>query len=65
VQGVGASNREQVEKVFYRAFTQMLPPRADFSMARAATLQSARDLYGGGSPAERAVAQAWAAVGVE
>jgi len=65
VQGVGASNRDQVEKVFYRAFTQMLPPRADFAMARLATLQSARDLYGAGSPAERAVAQAWAAVGVE
>jgi bacillolysin len=65
VQGVGASSRDQMEKVFYRAFTLMLPPRANFAMARAATLQSARDLYGGGSPAERAVAQAWAAVGVE
>jgi bacillolysin len=64
VQGVGAGNREQMEKVFYRAFTQMLPPRADFAMARAATLQSARDLYGANSPAERAVAEAWAAVGV-
>jgi thermolysin len=65
VQGVGAANREQMEKVFYRAFTQMLPPRADFALARAATLQSARDLYGGGSAAERAVLQAWSAVGVE
>jgi Zn-dependent metalloprotease len=42
----------------------MLPPRADFALARAATVQSARDLYGGNSPAERAVAQAWTAVGV-
>ena len=49
VQGVGAANREQMEKVFYRAFTQMLPPRADFAMARAATMQSARDLYGAGT----------------
>lgn len=65
VQGVGAANREQMEKVFYRAVTQMLPPRADFAIARAATLQSARDLYGSGSPAERAVGQAWSAVGVE
>ena len=32
--------------------------------ARAATLQAARDLYGAGTPAERAVAQAWTAVGV-
>ena len=65
VQGVGASNREQIEKVFYRAFTAMLPPGANFATARAATVQSARDLYGAGSPAERAVTQAWTAVGVE
>jgi Zn-dependent metalloprotease len=65
VQGVGAAARDQMEKVFYRAFTQMLPPRANFAVARAATLQSARDLYGAGSPAERAVSQAWSAVGVE
>jgi thermolysin len=65
VEGVGAANREQMEKVFYRAFTQMLPPRATFSVARAATLQAARDLYGSGSAPERAAAQAWSAVGVE
>lgn len=49
----------------YRAFVFMMPPRATFSTARAATLQSARDLYGAGSAAERALAQAWTAVGVE
>lgn len=65
VQGVGASNREQIEKVFYRAFTGMLPPSANFATARAATLQSAKDLYGAGSAVERAVSQAWTAVGVE
>ena len=65
VQGVGAGNREQIERVFYRAFTQLLPSNATFAVARAATLQSARDLYGSGSPAERAVQQAWTAVGVE
>ena len=65
VTGVGAANREQIERVFYRAFTQMLPSGATFSLARAATVQAARDLYGGGSPAERAVQQAWSAVGVE
>ena len=64
VQGVGAANREQIEKIFYRGFTLMLTPNATFSMARAATIQSARDLYGAGSAAERAVTQAWAAVGV-
>jgi thermolysin len=65
VQGVGAANREQIEKVFYRAFTQLLSSNATFAVARAATIQSARDLYGAGSPAERAVTQAWSAVGVE
>lgn len=64
VQGVGAANREQIEKVFYRAFVHMLPSNATFSIARAATIQSARDLYGANSAAERAVTQAWTAVGV-
>jgi thermolysin len=62
--GVGAANREQIEKVFYRAFTALMPASADFATARAATVQAARDLYGAGSAAERAVAQAWSAVGV-
>jgi bacillolysin len=64
VTGVGAANREQIEKVFYRAFTQMLPAGANFSTARAATIQAARDLYGAGGAVERAVTQAWTAVGV-
>ena len=64
VQGVGAASREQVEKVFFRAFVFMLPSNATFSVARAATSQAARELYGAGSAAERAVTQAWTAVGV-
>ena len=31
VQGVGGANRDQIEKVFYRAFTQMLPSNATFT----------------------------------
>ena len=62
--GVGAARRDQIEKVFYRAFTLMLPSQATFSTARAATIQSARDLYGAGSATEAAVIQAWNAVGV-
>ncbi|HEV7500189.1 MAG TPA: M4 family metallopeptidase, partial [Vicinamibacteria bacterium] len=65
VQGVGAANREQIEKVMYRGFTLMMPRQANFSIARAVTIQSARDLYGAGSAAERAVTQAWTAVGVQ
>ena len=64
VQGVGGGNREQIERVFYRAFTQMLPANATFAVARAATIQAARDLFGANSNAERAVTQAWTAVGV-
>jgi bacillolysin len=64
VQGVGAGNREQIEKVFYRAFTQLMPSNSTFATARAATIQAARDLYGTNSAAERAVTQAWTAVGV-
>ena len=64
VTGVGAANREQIEKAFYRAFTLLLPSNATFVTARAATTQAARDLYGAGSRAEQAVDQAWNAVGV-
>jgi bacillolysin len=64
VQGVGAANREQMEKVFYRAFTQLMPSNATFAVARTVTIQAARDLYGAGSAVERAVTQAWTAVGV-
>ena len=64
VQGVGGTNREQIERVFYRAFTLLTPSSANFSMARIATIQSARDLYGAGGVVERAVTQAWDAVGV-
>ena len=61
---VGAANREQIERVFHRAFVFMLPANATFSVARAATIQAARDLYGSGGAVERAVTEAWTAVGV-
>ena len=51
VQGVGAANREQIERAFYRAFVFLLPASANFSTARAATIQAARDLYGANSAA--------------
>jgi len=65
VEGVGPARRDQIERVFHRAFVYMLPPAASFETARAATTQSARDLFGAGSSVERAVIQAWAAVGVK
>ena len=62
--GVGSVNREQIEKVFYRGFTVLLPSNATFVAARGATTQAARDLYGSNSRVEQAVDQAWTAVGV-
>jgi thermolysin len=64
VQGIGAANREQMEKVFYQAFTQLLNENARFATARAATLQAARDLYPGNNAIANALTQAWTAVGV-
>jgi hypothetical protein len=65
VQGVGAANREQIERSFFRALTVLMPSASTFALARTATIQAARDLYGGGSAAERAITQAWDAVGVQ
>jgi Zn-dependent metalloprotease len=62
VRGVGGANREQIEKVFYRAFTLKLGPASDYFDAANATVQAARELYGPGSAAERAVIEAWTAV---
>lgn len=64
VTGVGPANREQIEKAFFRAFVFLLPSTASFSMARAATIQAATDLYGASSAAVRALMEAWTAVGV-
>jgi Zn-dependent metalloprotease len=65
VTGLGAANREKVEKIFYRGFTKYLTPSATFSNARAATVQAAVDLYGAGSTEATRVADAWTAVGVQ
>jgi bacillolysin len=64
VQGVGAANRDQIEKTMYRAFTLLIPSNATYSVARTATIQAATDLYGASSAAVRAITQAWTAVGV-
>jgi Zn-dependent metalloprotease len=64
VPGIGVSNIERMERVFYRAFTQLMGPGSQFSDARRATLQAATDLYGGGSNERAQVELAWTAVGV-
>jgi thermolysin len=65
VTGVGASNRDQIEKAFFRAVTLLMPSSSTFALARLTTIQAARDLYGAGSAAERSITQAWDAVGVQ
>jgi len=65
VTGVGAANRDQIEKAFFRALTSLLPSSATFALTRTATIQAAQDLFGAGSAAVRAITQAWDAVGVQ
>jgi Zn-dependent metalloprotease len=64
VPGIGLGNIERMERIFYRAFTQLMAPNSRFSDARRATLQAASDLYGGASNERTQVEMAWAAVGV-
>ena len=64
VSGVGRAQRALIEQVYYRAFAFLLPTDSTFAMARAATLQSARDLSNDAA-VEQAIAAAWTAVGVE
>jgi thermolysin len=64
VTGVGAANRAQIEKVFFRAETQLMPNNATLQTAAAVVIQAAIDLYGAGSAPTQAVTQAMIAVGL-
>lgn len=64
VSGVGATNRAQIEKVFFRAITQLMPNNANFQTAAATVIQAANDLYGPSGAATQAVTQAMTAVGL-
>jgi Zn-dependent metalloprotease len=64
VQGVGLANMERMERIFYRGFVTKLTARAQFSDARAATLQAATELFGADSFERAQLLQAWTAVGV-
>jgi len=64
VAGIGLSNMERMEKIFYRAFSFMLGLRSQFRDARSATLQAAIDLYGASGPEYSNLEAAWNAVGV-
>lgn len=64
VTGVGAQNRAQIEKVFFRAMTQLMPNSANLFTAAAAVIQAATDLYGASGAPTQAVTQAMTAVGL-
>jgi Zn-dependent metalloprotease len=64
VTGVGAANRAQIEKVFFRAETQLMPNNASLPTAAAVVIQAAVDLYGANGAATQAVTQAMIAVGL-
>ena len=64
VQGVGAENRAQVERVFFRAMTDLMPALTNFHRTAAAIRQSAIDLDGAGSALYQAIDDALSAVGL-
>ena len=63
VQGVGDASRAEVERIFFRAMTDLMPAATSLPQAAEAIRQAAADLSGGGE-ARRAVAQALIAVGL-
>ena len=63
VDGVGGSNRAEMERIFFRAMRDLMPPMATLPLGAAVIRQSAADLAPG-SAAERAIDQALRAVGL-
>lgn len=61
VTGIG---RDAAAKIWYRALTVYMTSSTNYSGARTATLNAARDLYGAGSAQYNAVGAAWSAVSV-
>ena len=64
VAGVGAANRHQIERAFFRAMTVLMPSASTMSTAALAVAQAAVDLYGANSAAAVATRQAMQAVGL-
>ena len=63
VEGAGASNREQVERIFFRALTELMPQRTSFPLAADVIRQAAADLAPG-TDVQRAIEDALVAVGL-
>ena len=64
VPGVGGDRRHDIETVFFRAMTELMPPRTNVVMAAKAVRMAALDLFGAGSDVFAAVHQALNAVGL-
>ena len=65
VAGVGGANRQDVERVFFRAMTELMPASTNFGITAATVRQSAVDLFGAGSGVYASVDQALRAVGLQ
>ena len=63
VEGAGAANRGQVERIFFRAMTELMPQATSFPLAADVVRQAAADLAGG-TPVQRAIEDALVAVGL-
>jgi Zn-dependent metalloprotease len=63
VKGGGEASREEIERIFFRAMRDLMPPMASLPVAAAVIRQSAFDLAPG-SEAQRAIHQALRAVGL-
>ena len=64
VTGVGATNRNQIEQVFFRAMTELMPNTVTIPLVADVIEQAAIDLFGAGSTVAQAVGQALSAVGL-
>ena len=64
VPGVGGDRRHDIERVFFRAMTELMPPRTNMETAAAAVRMAALDLFGAGSDVVTAVDQALGAAGL-
>ena len=61
ITGIG---RDAAQQIWYRALTVYMTSSTNYSGARTATLDAAKDLYGAGSTQYATVAAAWSAVSV-
>lgn len=62
--GIGGSSCDGAGKIWYITLTEKLQKDATFEDCANATIATTRELYGEGSTAEKAVADAWRQVGV-